>query len=142
MTDGAGGKRSLLFVYGTLIPGLEPRGMSHIVRQFTMLGPATIRGRLYDLGPYPGVVIDGSPLVIRGQLVELPSQQLLDELDRYEGCPLPDSSEGLFRRVRTAAICESGEAAECWLYVYNRELNGAKLVESGCWLTHRQPTKI
>ena len=131
----------LLFVYGTLLPGMEPPAMSNLVRQFTLLGPATIRGRLYDIGPYPGVLLDDDGIV-RGQLVQVPSLDLWQRLDRYEACPLPNSADGLFRRVTTKATRDGASPIECWVYVYNRDLTGATLVEGGCWLTHRRLPKI
>jgi very-short-patch-repair endonuclease/gamma-glutamylcyclotransferase (GGCT)/AIG2-like uncharacterized protein YtfP len=140
---GEGEKRAhdLLFVYGTLVPGLEPAPMSDIVRQMTRVGPATIRGRLYDLGPYPGVLLDDGDALVKGKLVRVPPD-CWQRLDRYEACPLPDSSDGLFRRIRTTATRDVGQPVVCWVYVYNRDVTRATLVEGGCWLTHRGLTKI
>jgi gamma-glutamylcyclotransferase (GGCT)/AIG2-like uncharacterized protein YtfP len=128
----------LLFVYGTLLPGLAPASMRAICDRLTHVSPATVRGSLYDLGPYPAVISGGSTLV-RGELLEIDSDDTWRSLDRYEGCPRPGEGNGLFRRVRTVATLPSGESVDCWIYVYDRDLSRAraKLVECGCWRTYR-----
>src|SRR4051794_6778720 len=52
------GMTSLLFVYGTLLPGQAPPAMRDLIARMSDLGPATVRGRLYDLGAYPGIILD------------------------------------------------------------------------------------
>lgn len=128
------GGTGLLFAYGTLIPGMEPPVMSAVVRRLTVVGPATIKGRLYDLGSYPGVVLDSKPGLVRGHLLRVPSDRLWHALDAYEGC---DPPENLFRRVKTAAVCEDGRQVDCWVYVFNRDPTAAREVQCGCWMTHR-----
>ena len=127
-----------LFVYGTLLPGHEPAGMAAICRRLKFLGPATTRGQLFDLGPYPAVVIgDGVDGIVHGELAEVDSPGTWQALDRYEGCPRPGEGNGLFHRVRTVATLESGDAIACWIYVYDQDLSGARRVERGCWRTYR-----
>jgi gamma-glutamylcyclotransferase (GGCT)/AIG2-like uncharacterized protein YtfP len=137
----AGEVVDLLFVYGTLIPGLEPAVMSAEVRKLTPLGPATIQATLYDLGPYPGVILNQNDTV-QGQLMRLASPDLWAKLDEYEGCPLPDSPDGLFQRVKTVATLSDGQKMACWVYIYTRPLDGAKRVQGGCWMTHRGRNRI
>jgi very-short-patch-repair endonuclease/gamma-glutamylcyclotransferase (GGCT)/AIG2-like uncharacterized protein YtfP len=133
--------RDLLFIYGSLLPGMEPRAMTDIVRRLNFICDATIRGKLYDFGPFPGVLLDESAGVVKGRIVEVPCE-CWDRLDQYESCPLPDSVDGLYRRVKSTATRDDGEPIECWVYVYNRDVSQAKLVECGCWLTHRGLPKI
>jgi gamma-glutamylcyclotransferase (GGCT)/AIG2-like uncharacterized protein YtfP len=131
----------LLFVYGTLIPGLEPAGISAVVQRMNVLGDATLRGTLYDLGPYPGIVLNHRG-IIRGKLVRLSSDSDWKALDAYEGCPLPDSEDGLFSRVQCTALDPHGRDVDCWVYVYNRAPSSGRVVEGGCWLTHRSLHKM
>jgi gamma-glutamylcyclotransferase (GGCT)/AIG2-like uncharacterized protein YtfP len=131
----------LLFVYGTLIPGLEPAGMSHVVQKMTVLGDAALRGTLYDLGAYPGITTN-TPGIVHGKLVRLASDEHWQALDAYEGCPLPGSEAGLFSRVQCTVQDSSGADVDCWVYVYNRELVNKRVVECGCWLTHRSLHKM
>jgi gamma-glutamylcyclotransferase (GGCT)/AIG2-like uncharacterized protein YtfP len=131
----------LLFIYGTLLPGLEPAEMSAICAKLEHLAPATSPGKLYDLGPYPGVILDPSS-VVKGRVVRVPTDEVWKALEEYEACPFPESPDGLFRRVRTTSTLDNGESIECWVYVYDRPLDGATLIESGCWLTHRRDSRI
>lgn len=125
----------LLFVYGTLIPGCEPAGMSPVCQHMRVVGEATVLGRLYDVGEYPAAVLTDAPVgaTIRGMLVGIDDEGAWRDLDRYEGCPADRKTAGLFRRVRTLATLADGTATECWIYVYNRDLHGARPIAGGCW---------
>src|SRR5689334_9309341 len=75
-----------VFVYGTLLPGLAPPVIADVVNTLRVIGPATVPGRLYHLGAYPGCVLDGAcDGVIHGQLLEIPDPAALERLDWYEG---------------------------------------------------------
>ena len=118
-----GSDPELLFVYGTL----RSRGSAAArLAPARLLGAASYRGRLYDLGDYPGVVPSADPAdVVRGELFALPSAAapLLAELDRYEG---PE-----FRRVRARVRPDGASAVESWIYLYAREVAQLPRVASG-----------
>jgi gamma-glutamylcyclotransferase (GGCT)/AIG2-like uncharacterized protein YtfP len=61
-----------LFAYGTLLPGLAPTAMREVVERMRPVGPAAVRGRLFDLGPYPGLVLGAADGEVHGQLLEVP----------------------------------------------------------------------
>ena len=126
-----------LFIYGTLLPGCTPKSMAAIAAALKPIGRARVTGLLYDLGPYPAVTIGETAGQILGELVEVDSDKTWDALDRYEGCPRQGEGDGLYSRVRTTATLDSGESLDCWIYVYNRDLAQAQVIESGCWRTHR-----
>src|SRR5687768_9028254 len=122
---------SLLFAYGTLMPGCAPAAMRSACDRMEVVGHGTVRGSLYDLGQFPGVVEGGG--IVHGLVLRVPTDAWA-KLDEYEACPSPDSPEGLFRRVRTRAKMEDGGEVECWLYVYARDVTGLRPVESGRWV--------
>ena len=126
----------LLFIYGTLLPGHAPPAMASVCRRLRPDGAATLAGRIYDLGHYPGVTLSTDGIVF-GELVEVPDEQTLAALDDYEGCPREGEGDGLFRRVRAIATRrEDGRSVDCWVYVYERDLDHARVIPSGCWRTH------
>jgi gamma-glutamylcyclotransferase (GGCT)/AIG2-like uncharacterized protein YtfP len=119
-----------LFAYGTLMPDCVPAQMRSACRGIELVGRGTVRGLLYDLGSFPGVVEgDG---VVRGVVLQVP-QQAWAALDEYEACPGPEHPNGLFHRIKTRAKMENGEEVECWLYVYARDVSKLMPVASGLW---------
>lgn len=127
-----------LFLYGTLLPDLVRGAIGQTVAQLAPLGAATVPGRLYDLGPYPGAVLEPADDVIVGNLFRLPEDPaVLAALDTYEGCPPHSTEDGLFVRVRGTATTDGGEARACWVYVYNRDVAGMQQIRGGdyrAWL--------
>ena len=76
----------LLFAYGTLMRGLPLHLL--LERRAEWLGTGSIRGRLVDLGGYPGALPDGTG-TMRGELYRLQSPELLAVLDSAEGPEFP-----------------------------------------------------
>jgi len=109
-----------LFVYGTLRPGRAPREIADAVSTLEPVGAGTVRGRMYDLGAYPGVVLggDGSGEV-HGEVFTVPDAAILARLDAYEDYRPLDPGRSLFLRVQTAVMLASGAREVCWIYVYN-----------------------
>lgn len=100
---------SLLFAYGTLAPS-EPVDAAE--RGWTA---DAVRGRLFDLGPYPALVDLDDPRAewVEGYVRRVDSTELTCVLDPYEGV-----DDGLYRRV--AAVTRDGRPV--WVYVYARPL--------------------
>ncbi len=99
----------LLFVYGTLAPESPD-----VARREGWVIDA-VRGRLYDPGPYPGLVEheDMDAGWVEGYVRTVTWDHLTGSLDPYEGV-----SEGLYRRVST----RTREGRQVWMYVYDRPL--------------------
>jgi gamma-glutamylcyclotransferase (GGCT)/AIG2-like uncharacterized protein YtfP len=100
-----------LFVYGTLRRGYPNTHRLLGASRFVAAG--TIRGTLYDLGKYPGVVKTGrrDPRV-EGELVELIGTDVdrrFHDLDRYEGRE--------FRRSRVLVRLSNGRHRWAWTYM-------------------------
>lgn len=129
-----------VFVYGTLLRGEE---RSHVVRslgpQVTLL--AECFGRLFDLGPYPGMVEVGraedAPMV-QGELVRFSDiRHALATLDAIEGFVAPGSPQNLFERCRVEVGMCDGRVREAWTYLYRGDMSGARVIESHDWRAHR-----
>ena len=110
----------LLFIYGTLHPDRAPREIAAAVRRLTSIGPATIRARIYNLGDYPGAILDPTAPPISGELFTIPDAETLAALDAYEDFRPTDSVNSLFLRVETTATTPDGSLHPCQVYVYNR----------------------
>lgn len=125
----------LLFVYGTLRIG----GSNDIRRwgpHSRLIGPALVRGRLHDLGPYPGMVL-GGPHWVHGELhwIEPCMESALDALEEV----WPQRS-GEYRRNRVLAFFEAdGDRRTCSALAYEmdrRRAHAWPVIEGGDWLTH------
>jgi gamma-glutamylcyclotransferase (GGCT)/AIG2-like uncharacterized protein YtfP len=96
----------LLFTYGTLMRGY---GLHHVLgRRAEFLGMGTARGRLLDLGRYPGVVAGRSR--VTGEVYRLRDPQVLPAVDRAEGVQ--------FLRGHTLVTLADGGRARAWIYRY------------------------
>ena len=115
-----------LFVYGTLLPDRAPYEIADIVKDFKRLGRGTIQGKLYNLGAYPGVVLDTrSKERIEGDIFVLPpSPEALACLDEYEEYRPNDPERSLFTRQRVQVTFQNGSRLLCWIYVYNKNHRG------------------
>ena len=128
-----------LFLYGTLLPELVSGEIAGIVAQLEPLGPATVRGRLYDLGPYPAAVLEPADDVIVGELFRLPQDPaVLAAFDTYEGCPPGSEEDGLYVRVAGTALRSAGTTCDCWVYVYNRDTASAERIPGGDYRAWRR----
>jgi gamma-glutamylcyclotransferase (GGCT)/AIG2-like uncharacterized protein YtfP len=126
----------LLFVYGSLLARAHHPMGTRLRQEARLLGQATIQGRLYCLGRYPGLVeaAEGS-YPVHGEVYDLKTPAVsLKWLDAYEGIVpgKPDRSpyERLDRPVRLA----SGETIAAWVYLYRRSLRSRRELPDGHWV--------
>jgi gamma-glutamylcyclotransferase (GGCT)/AIG2-like uncharacterized protein YtfP len=121
-----------LFVYGTLrfdLASVETRSLLAGVKR---ISAATVRGKLYDLGEYPGLILEEGGALISGEMLELGAAKTqLRALDAYEEFAENAVSQSLFVRTKCRAVLADGQSVEAWIYVYNQSLNAARLIEGG-----------
>jgi gamma-glutamylcyclotransferase (GGCT)/AIG2-like uncharacterized protein YtfP len=110
---------TLLFIYGTLHPDCAPREIAAAARRLQPIGPATIHACLYNLGEYPGAILDPTATPIPGELFTVPDAETLAALDAYEDFRPNDPTNSLFIRTKTTATTPDGSHHPCWVYVYN-----------------------
>ena len=123
-------KTDHLFVYGTLRIDWHPMHL-FLAQHAELIGMGKFRGKLYNLGRYPGAVVSkkASDQVI-GQVYALrESEKTLSALDRYEG---PE-----FHRQKVAITLVSGRKLISWIYLYRGETSGLKLIALGDYLRFR-----
>lgn len=133
----------LLFLYGTLLPDLAGRSIARRLAALKRIGAATLPGRLFDLGAYPGLVFDVTgDATVAGDLFALPDDPApLAALDAYEGYLPNDPAGSLYLRRQRIATLPDGRTLPAWVYEYNRDLAGATLIPDGdyrAWVARGQ----
>jgi len=129
-----------LFVYGTLMSaGRDDLGRpmrARLAEAGCSLGAATMRGRLYDLGAYPGLV-DGADAsdVVHGEVFELDdAAATFAWLDGYESIVPGDPDASEYARLIRSVVLASGGAIDAWVYLYLRSVERGLLRPAGRWL--------
>ena len=114
-----------LFVYGSLRRGSDNRFARSLHQSARFLGHARMRGRLYNLGRFPGATpTDGSNDWVHGDLLRLDQPaRILPALDAYEGSQ--------FGRVPQRIYSASGVTL-AWVYLYRGNPSGTRII-SGAW---------
>ena len=131
MRDGGLNSRNtrltVLFVYGTLRRGLR---LHHHLQGAVYLGEARIAGSLYDIGTYPGLLVNPSPGWVSGELFKVDEEmiQSLDAVEEYNP-EEPERSEYL-RRVVTVWT-PTGVPMKAVTYIFNRDVQGFVFIDAG-----------
>jgi gamma-glutamylcyclotransferase (GGCT)/AIG2-like uncharacterized protein YtfP len=125
-----------LFVYGSLLSGAcHPMG-ARLRREARLMGPATIEGRLYSLGRYPGLI--ESPqgqYAVHGEVYALSSPAAsLAWLDEYEGIVPGRPDKSPYERVERPVRLASGGTLIACVYLYRRSVQRRPEVPTGHWV--------
>lgn len=122
-----------LFVYGSLRRSAG-HPMGELLSASAVLeGDAVVRGRLYVVDWYPGLVLDEAGDLVHGELWRLVDASVLARLDEYEGCGKSDPQPHEFRRVCATVERLHGGDATAWVYELLRELPESRRIPSGDW---------
>jgi gamma-glutamylcyclotransferase (GGCT)/AIG2-like uncharacterized protein YtfP len=119
--------KHFVFVYGTLRRG-SAGSMSIRFPNSKFIAEAKVNGSLYDLGPYPGLLLNQSNSPVMGEVYEV-DDNLLNQLDEFEA-----SSNYLRRQVE---ISIGAQRTKCWTYEPNPDYYRLhKLITSGDWIEY------
>ena len=119
--------KHLVFVYGTLRRG-GARAMSIIFPNSKFIADAKVSGSLYDLGAYPGLLLNESNSLVIGEVYEV-DDETLSKLDDLE------SSSHYWRKQ--VKISLGNQSRKCWIYAPNPEAFSRRtLITSGDWLEY------
>ena len=133
-TNGPVSSGDLFFFYGLLKQGAA--GMpDHIDLEAAgaFLNDVWVRGALYDLGGFPGVVAgDG---LVQGIQYRLDAREIADQLDAFEDVLPDDPKRSLYRRERTALLTANGDpiGKTAWIYIYNQPVDAYGRIDTGVW---------
>jgi gamma-glutamylcyclotransferase (GGCT)/AIG2-like uncharacterized protein YtfP len=119
----------LVFVYGTLRRGASNHFRMHGA-EFVRSG--VLRGRMYRVGWYPGLVVDvqGDDLV--GEIYAVGPEQLA-ALDLFEGLSAGEIEGSEYRRVR-AAVTGGESPLEAWVWEWLGPVDERQRIAGGDWL--------
>jgi gamma-glutamylcyclotransferase (GGCT)/AIG2-like uncharacterized protein YtfP len=122
-----------LFVYGTLMRGLDHPMAQLLSRSADFIGEARCRGRLYLVKHYPGLVLSDDPTeVVFGELYRLHQPDaLLREFDMYEACGDGFAAPTEYIRQMLQVTRDGQAPDEAWTYVYNWPVAGLPHIASG-----------
>jgi len=122
----------LLFVYGSLRRGFELHGILAGLGA-RHVGKASLPGRLFDLGDYPGAEPStGVANRVHGEVYRLANpERALQVLDRAEGLRPGRPAESWYRREIAQITLEDGASAQAWVYWLGRWSGPKRLIASG-----------
>lgn len=119
--------KHLVFVYGTLRRG-GAGAMSIRFPNSKFIADAKVSASLYDLGAYPGLLLDESNSSVIGEVYEV-DDEILNKLDEFEA-----SSNYLRKQVE---ISLGSHSRLCWTYEPNPEFYSPRtLITSGDWVEY------
>ena len=107
-------------------------------REARLMGEASIEGRLYSLGRYPGLVeVADRESRVQGEVYVLNSPTFsLAWLDAYERIS-PDKAHNDYERCERQVQLVSGQDLTVWVYLYRASVRGLPAVPDGRWTTRR-----
>lgn len=127
-----------LFVYGTLRMSIAPsKDIRHLLHhESEFKGIATVRGRLYDIGSYPGLILSDNPKeIVVGELYRIKNRRVvLNTFDQYEGCIDPFPNPWEYQRVKAEVKTAEGVKVLSWLYTYQWDVNEQMRIIPGDYL--------
>jgi gamma-glutamylcyclotransferase (GGCT)/AIG2-like uncharacterized protein YtfP len=119
--------KHLVFVYGTLRRG-SAGAMPKRFPKSKFIADAKVKGSLYDLGSFPGLLLNDRDALVIGEVYEVDSETLND-LDDFEA-----SSDYLRKQIEIAL---GGQKRMCWTYEPNPESYSFQtLITSGDWIEY------
>jgi gamma-glutamylcyclotransferase (GGCT)/AIG2-like uncharacterized protein YtfP len=120
-----------LLAYGTLMKRYNNPYAVNLRTQAKHLYEGKIKGILYHLGQYPGLIqSEVENQWVKGEIFQLPdSPTLLKSLDEYEGYTeaFPDLCE--FIRQKVPVLTPDNRWLDCWVYLYNGSIEGLSPIE-------------
>lgn len=128
-----------LFVYGTLRSNFRNPLARRLLDTCGAPEPATMPGRLLDLGTYPGLVeSQDTGETVHGEVYHLTAEHadLLAELDEYEDVP-----GGLYARKVLNATLANGMTIPTHTYVYLMQPAGPQWIPGGDYTVYLRSGK-
>ncbi len=126
----------LLFVYGSLL-NADNEFAVYLNNSASLFSTGKIKGKLYDIGDYPGAVIDPNEnYEIKGSIYKLNNPpDALKILDDYEGFGDGRAQPNLFVR-KFLPVETINRTVYCWVYLYNLPVDGLPEIKTGDYIDY------
>jgi gamma-glutamylcyclotransferase (GGCT)/AIG2-like uncharacterized protein YtfP len=123
-----------VFVYGTLRRG-GSRSIEDHFPPADFVASGCITGRIFDLGSYPGLELDGHCPVI-GEVYQV-DDHVLATLDAYEGFDPSDPERSEYHRRFVTVRLDDGISVDCETYEISKHLTiGSSIIPGGDWIAY------
>jgi gamma-glutamylcyclotransferase (GGCT)/AIG2-like uncharacterized protein YtfP len=98
------------------------------------IADAKVSGSLYDLGAYPGLLLDESTQLVIGEVYEV-DDEILNTLDDFE------ASSNYCRKQFEISL--GPDQKVCWVYEPNPEFHSPRtLITSGDWIKYAKTKTV
>ena len=121
----------LLFTYGLLRKGVSHEMSHHLEEKATYISRGRMKGMLYLVSYYPGIVLRNDGIWVFGDIYRIDSMDLWRSLDKFEG--LPDEDE---YRLAEGEVLTANGCMKCFVYEFTKYTNGMQSMPSGDFLQH------
>jgi len=123
-------KNALLFIYGTLLNHNNEFAV-YLKEHSHFFANGKVRGKLYDIGEYPGAILDNGDEYIYGVILQIEDPEVVFlEVDDYEGYGDEQPEPNEFIRV-SVDVETAREIVSCYIYVYNLPVDSLQQIEGG-----------
>ncbi|GAB5408119.1 MAG: gamma-glutamylcyclotransferase [Balneolaceae bacterium] len=122
-----------IFVYGLLKSMYHNDPAKFVRKNCSFIGEASIPGKLFDLGTYPGAIYDEkSSSKVHGEIFQIIKNEteLTHFLDEFEGVGSHFKQPNEYVRV-SIPVKTATSIIEASTYLYNWNLEGLKVIDSG-----------
>jgi len=126
------GKKSYLFVYGSLKREFNHPLHKVLQKYASFIADGFVYGDLYEISWYPGIKLSKlKKSKVFGELYLLKNpKKVLPVLDEYEGCSLKFKKPWEYRRVKTEVFTKKGKF-KAWIYEYQLKVDKRNKIKSG-----------
>jgi gamma-glutamylcyclotransferase (GGCT)/AIG2-like uncharacterized protein YtfP len=91
------------------------------------LTSGTIRGWMYRIDWYPGLVLDSAGAEIHGEVYAV-GPELLSVLDMFEGVSVGEVEGSEYRRVETTVMQQDSQTLSAWVWEWRGPVNECQRV--------------
>lgn len=126
-------KCNYLFVYGTLLTDGNEFA-AYLKQQCRFYNTGKFKGKLYDIGEYPGAVYADTDQFVYGSIFVIDNlDKVFIKLDAYEGFGDDQPQPNEFIRELIEVDTDGGKL-KCWVYLYNLPTDRLQPILSGRFL--------